>query len=260
MSSAQLARIQDNLKTLKLYKTYDLLDTRLEEASKDNLAYSDFLDNLLSEEVAAKREKNIAMRTSMARFPFVKTLESFDFAFQPSIDKKRIKELATCRFVANGDNVIFLGPPGVGKTHLAVALGIKAVTEGCRTHFTQAMPLVASLSKAYAENRIEERLKFYCQPKLLIIDEIGYIPIDRHGAHLFFQLISRRYERGALVLTSNRSFSQWNEIFGDPVIATAILDRILHHSTVINIKGNSYRLKEKVKAGLLKRSETYQQN
>lgn len=260
MSNAQLARIQDNLKTLKLYKTYELLDTRLEEASKENLAYSDFLDNMLSEEVASKKEKNIAMRTSMARFPFVKTLESFDFSFQPSIDKKKIKELASCRFVANGDNVIFLGPPGVGKTHLAVALGIKAVTEGYRTYFTQAMPLVASLSKAYAENRIEERLKFYCQPKLLIIDEIGYIPIDRHGAHLFFQLISRRYEKGALVLTSNRSFSQWNEIFGDPVIATAILDRILHHSSTINIKGNSYRLKEKIKAGLLKRSETYQQN
>jgi DNA replication protein DnaC len=260
MSSAQLARIQDNLKALKLYRTYELLDTRLEEASKDNLAYSDFLDNMLSEEVAAKKEKNIAMRTAMARFPFVKTLESFDFSFQPSIDKKKIKELATCRFVANGDNIIFLGPPGVGKTHLAVALGIKAVTEGYRTYFTQAMPLVASLSKAYAENRIEERLKFYCQPKLLVIDEIGYIPIDRHGAHLFFQLVSRRYEKGALILTSNRSFSQWNEIFGDPVIATAILDRILHHSTTINIKGNSYRLKEKVKAGLLKRSETYQQN
>ncbi|MDY6839758.1 MAG: IS21-like element helper ATPase IstB [Thermodesulfobacteriota bacterium] len=260
MSTAQLARIQDNLKTLKLYRTYELLDTRLEQAAKDNLAYSDFLDNVLSEEVAAKKEKNIAMRTSMARFPFVKTLESFDFSFQPSIDKKKIKELATCRFVANGDNIIFLGPPGVGKTHLAVALGIKAVTEGYRTYFTQAMPLVASLSKAYAENRIEERLKFYCQPKLLIIDEIGYIPIDRHGAHLFFQLVSRRYEKGALILTSNRSFSQWNEIFGDPVIATAILDRILHHSTVINIKGNSYRLKAKVKAGLLKRSETYQQD
>lgn len=260
MSTTQLARIQDNLRTLKLHRTFELIDSRLEDASKNNLSYSDFIDNLLSDEVAAKREKNIAMRTSMARFPFVKTLESFDFAFQPSIDKKRIKELATCRFVANGDNVIFLGPPGVGKTHLAVALGIKAVTEGYRTYFTQAMPLVASLSKAYAENRIEERLKFYCQPKLLIIDEIGYIPIDRHGAHLFFQLVSRRYEKGALILTSNRSFSQWNEIFGDPVIATAILDRILHHSTVINIKGNSYRLKEKVKAGLLKRSETYQQN
>jgi len=251
MTTPQLTRIGDNLKHLRLHRIEDLLESSLEKASRENQSYTDFLDQLLSEEVAAKKDKNVAMRTTMARFPFIKTLESFDFAFQPSIDKKRIKELATCRFIPNGENVIFLGPPGVGKTHLAVALGIKAVTEGCRTYFIAAMPLIASLTKAYAENRIEEKLKFYCQPKLLIIDEIGYIPIDRHGAHLFFQLISRRYEKGSLILTSNRSFSQWNEIFGDAVIATAILDRILHHSTTVNIKGNSYRLKEKGKAGLI---------
>ena len=255
MSSAQIERMQEHLRHLRLHRIGSLLESSLEEAAKNNLSYSDFLDELLTQEVASKTEKNVAMRTAMARFPFVKTLESFDFGFQPSIDKKKIKELAGCRYIANGENVILLGPPGVGKTHLAVALGVKAVTEGYRTCFTQAMPLIASLTRAYAENRIEERLKFYCQAKLLIIDEIGYIPIDRHGAHLFFQLISRRYEKGALILTSNRSFSQWNEIFGDSVIATAILDRILHHSTTINIKGNSYRLKEKVKAGLIHEPE-----
>jgi len=143
--STQVDRIQENLRHLKLYKIHGLLESLLDEASKSNLSYSDFLDQLLTQEIAAKREKNIAMRTTLAKFPFVKTLESFDFAFQPFIDKKRIKELSTCRFIANGENVIFLGPPGVGKTHLAVALGIKAVSEGYRTYFTQATPLITSL-------------------------------------------------------------------------------------------------------------------
>ncbi len=166
--------------------------------------------------------------------------------------RRRIHELATGRFIEHAENLILLGPPGTGRTHLAVALALKAVHRGIRAYFTAATSLLTALTKAYAENRLEDKLTFYVIPRLLVIDEIGYVPIDRHAAHLFFQLISRRYERGAMILTSNRGFGQWGEIFGDPIIATAILDRLLHHSMTINIKGESYRLKEKQKAGVLK--------
>lgn len=148
------------------------------------------------------------------------------------------------------------GTPGVGKTHLAVGLGIKAIEHGYRVLFTTAAAMIATLTRALGEGRLEEKLKLYTVPRLLIIDEIGYLPIDRAGANLFFQLISRRYEKGPMVLTSNQSFGAWGEVFGDRIIATAILDRVLHHAITINIRGNSYRLKEKLKAGLLRAEET----
>jgi DNA replication protein DnaC len=257
MTTNSIERLQEQMKSLKLVRVAEELPGLLQEASKRELSYSDFLGELVTRELAAKHERHTQMKTTLARFPFHKTIESFDFKFQPSIDVKVIRELVTCRFIANAENVLLLGPPGVGKTHLAVGLGLKACGLGLRTQFTSAAQLVTSLTRAHQENRLEEKLKQLVQPKLLIIDEIGYLPVEGLGANLFFQLVSRRYEKGAMLVTSNQSLAGWGQVFGDQVIATAILDRLLHHSTIINIKGESYRLKEKRKAGLLARSEAH---
>ena len=255
MKAGQLERMQEQLQRLRLFKSRERIEALLQEAVGKELSYADFLEGVLGEEILAKTSKNISMRTNLARFPFVKGLDSFDFGYQPSLDKKQIMNLAICHFIEHGENVVILGPPGVGKTHLAVGLGLKAIERGYRVLFTTAAAMIGTLTKALAEGRLEEKLKHYTVPRLLIIDEIGYLPIDRQGANLFFQLISRRYERGPMVLTSNQSFGAWGEVFGDRVIATAILDRVLHHAITINIRGNSYRLKEKLKAGLIRAEE-----
>jgi len=245
MSALTMDRLRDNLERLKMRNTLEILDNYLEMAVKDNLNIVDVLDHIFTEEAKAKRHRAYEHQVRMSGFPMKKTLGDFDFSFQPSIDKRQIEELSTMRFLENGENIVFLGPPGVGKTHLATALGLEAAAHRCSTYYANCQQLVEGLKKANFENRLPEKLKTLAKYKLLIIDEIGYLSMDVEGANLFFQLITRRYEKVSTIFTSNKTFSQWNEVFADLTIASAILDRVLHHCTVIHIKGDSYRLKER---------------
>lgn len=238
------------LMQLGLEQAAAVLDSRLEAAVQKELPYAEFLADLLGIEAGARRERYLRTRTRLAHLPFLRTLEQFDFRFQPSIDERQIRELATLSFVHQAANVLLLGPPGVGKTHLAVALGLKAIEAGFAVYFVRAHSLMEDLRRAQTEHRLERRMRVYLAPRVLIIDEFGVWPYDRTAATALFSLISARYERGSVILTSNKGFAEWGEVLGDNVIAAAILDRLLHHSHVVNIRGESYRLREKKQAGL----------
>ena len=238
------------LEVLGLPQAAAVLESRMDAATRAQLPYAEFIADLLGVEASARRERYLRTRTSLAHFPFQRTLESFEFAFQPSIDQRQVKELATLGFAAEGANVLLLGPPGVGKTHLAVGLGVRAIEQGYGVYFVRAHQLLEDLSRAQVEHRLDRRLRIYLAPKVLIIDEFGVWPADRLAATTLFTLVAARYERGSIILTSNKGFGEWGDVLGDSVIATAILDRLLHHSHVLNIRGESYRLREKKRAGL----------
>ena len=248
----QEQRILAALKRLQLTHLRETLAAVLSEAAKEEWTYLEFLDQILRREVDAKQGKRVRMGMQIAHFPCVRTIEGFDFTFQPSADERLVRELSTGNFIAHGENVLIFGPPGVGKSHLAIGLGRKIVEQGHTVRFTTATALLASLGKAETEGGLSDKLTEFCKPRLLIIDELGYLPFERRAAHLFFQLVNRRYEKGSLLVTTNQRVSEWGIVFGDEVLATAILDRLLHHSHTLLITGESYRLREKRKSGLIR--------
>lgn len=238
-----LDRIKGAMVGLKMPRALEALDHTMQKLERGEITAIEAIDSLLSEEYSTRETRRIDVALRTSKLMPIKTLESFDFSFQPSLDRERIAALAQLDFIRRAEVVHFLGPPGTGKSHLATALGVAAVKAGRQVYRATLAELVEVLAKAERQGLLAEKIRFYTRSSLLIVDEIGYLPITQGGANLFFQLVNARYERGAMILTSNRGFAEWGDVFGDPVVATALLDRLLHHAVVVQIEGASYRLR-----------------
>jgi len=247
MSELLATRIREGAARLRLGNLAENLESLVERAEAATMGYLEFLDLVLEEETGVREGRRFRNALKLSGLPHHKTLDEFDFAFQPDLDARKVKDLASLAFVSAGANVAFLGPPGVGKTMLAVGLAVAACQAGFSIYFTTLDDMVRNLREAEAGGRFAKKLQTYLKPAVLIVDEIGYLPLSRAEANMVFQLVSRRYERGSIVVTSNKAFSEWGQVLGDDVLAAAILDRLLHHCDVVSINGPSYRLKDHVR-------------
>ena len=245
-ADSSLERIRRHLVGLKMPCALESLQDTVQRIERGELSTLEAIETLLGEEFTTRQSRRIKMALQTARLSTIKTLGAYDFSFQPSLDREQILALAELDFVERHQALHLLGPPGTGKTHLAIALGVEAVKAAHSVHFSSLADLIASLSRAEREHTLRERVRYLSRHRLLIVDEIGYLPVGSSGGNLFFQLVNACYEKTAMILTSNRGFAEWSEIFGDAVVATALLDRLLHHAVVIQIEGSSYRLREHV--------------
>ncbi len=243
-----IERVEANLTRLRLPRISHILQSTIKTAEDQSKSYLAFLDELLEEEVTQKEQRRVETNLRISGLPFIKSIDEFDFAFQPKLDRQKVMSLFDLTFIQYKQNVIFLGPPGVGKTHLAVALAVKACQAGFSIYSTTMEDLIKKLKKDHESNRRAKGRSYY-KSALVIVDEVGYTPITREECNLFFRFIANRYEKSSTIITSNKAFIDWTEMFHDPIIVTAILDRLLHHSIVLNIRGKSFRLSRRILVG-----------